>query len=75
MAQLDALNARGARALDEFADSLAGIAGISLADARKVSAFYRRHKIAKVDFGIGRVQVKHGAYLEADVIRRALATA
>lgn len=73
--RLDAFNARTASALEGFAALLIEIAGISANEAAKVSAYYRRHKLAKVDAQIGRVLVKNGAFLDRDVILRAVAAA
>ncbi len=55
-----------------FIEVLQNAGGISRADAVKVKDFYLKHRLAKTDTGIGRISVKHGAYLDADVIRRAV---
>lgn len=68
---LAAFNARAANGLDAFAADLCEIAGITDEQARRVSAYYRKHKMAKLDRGIGRVIVKHGAFLDRAVILRA----
>lgn len=51
---------------------LAESASISEADARKAADYYIKHRIVKLDAGIGRYNVAHGVYFEADVIRRAV---
>ena len=42
------------------------------ADAEKVAAYYRKHRITKRDWGGGVVSVTHGAFLDRDVIRKAV---
>ena len=54
-----------------FIETLRRQGGISEADARKVMTLYLKEKIAKLDWAIGRINVKHGAFLEKDVIQRA----
>jgi predicted phage-related endonuclease len=57
---------------NDFVETLVRCGEISAADARKVMSFYLKNKIAKLDAVIGRVSVQHGAFLEKDVIRRAI---
>jgi len=40
--------------------------------AEKVAAYYINEKIVKLDMNIGRYQFTHGAFLNADVIERAI---
>lgn len=40
--------------------------------AEKVAAYYINEKIVKLDITIGRYQFTHGAFLNADVIERAI---
>lgn len=47
--------------------------GFSKTDAEKVLRVFLKLKAAKVDAIIGRVQVKHGAFLEIDALRNAVA--
>jgi hypothetical protein len=61
-----------ARANASFEEQLIEIAGISAADAAKVRAFYIKKKLAKADPIMGRISVKHGAFLGKDVILRAV---
>jgi hypothetical protein len=57
---------------ESFAETLMQIANISKADAFKAIATLRKVKAIKVDAVGGRMVVKHGAYMDADVIRRAV---
>ena len=41
-------------------------------DAQKAARYYVKHKLVKLDPIIGRYHFKHGAFIEADVIRRAV---
>jgi hypothetical protein len=64
---------RMANAENEFIDVLMNLGEISKADAVKVLAVYRKLKVVKMDAVIGRMNVKHGAYLDKEVINNALA--
>lgn len=55
-----------------FDESLQEIAGIDKKDAANVRAFYLKHKLAKIDVVGGTINVKHGAFLDQDVILRAV---
>lgn len=55
-----------------FIETIMNIAGCNKAEAKKVMRLYLKERLAKCDAVIGRITVKHGAYLEADVIRRAI---
>ena len=57
---------------ENFTDTLVEIAGISKADAFKALATFRKAKAVKLHIGIGRITVKHGAFLAKDVILRAV---
>ena len=46
--------------------------GCDEAAANKVLRLYVKERLAKVDVGIGAVQVKHGALLGRDVLLRAI---
>ena len=52
--------------------NLAALGGLTDAEARKAATYYIRHRIVKLDTGVGRYTVSHGWYFEADVIRRAV---
>lgn len=58
---------------NDFTATLAQIAGITTDEAFKVLATYRKLKIVKNAYAISRISVKHGAFLDRDVILRALA--
>lgn len=60
------------RAFREFADTLCRASGCSLGEARAVTQLYLKNKLAKLDAGIGRISVKHGAFLDAQAIRNAI---
>lgn len=53
-------------------DTLAEAANISRDDAQKAARYYVKHKLVKLDPIIGRYDFKHGAFIESDVIRRAV---
>lgn len=55
-----------------FLKTLMTLGGISESDAEKVLAVYRKNKIVKMDSVNGVMSVKHGAFLDRDVILRAL---
>lgn len=65
---------RAANAENNFVVELIRAGGISETDAVKVMNFYLKEKIAKLDYAIGRISVKHGAFWDRDVIRRAANT-
>lgn len=62
---------RAVNAEAEFIESLQRLGGITKEEAAKVLDLYLEQKIAKIDYGIGRVMVKHGAFLDRDTIRYA----
>lgn len=65
--------ARMVNAENDFAATLVEIAGITTEEAFKVLAVYRKVKAVKNDYAVSRISVKHGAFLNRDVILRALA--
>ncbi len=66
---------RADNAVIQFVENIMESGGIGKADAKLVAGLYFKERLAKIDYGIGHVQVKHGAFYDADVIRRALAMA
>lgn len=54
---------------------LAETAEISLDDAEKVAAIYKRHKVVKRDAFHGRYLFKHGAFIEKETILNSLSLA
>lgn len=57
----------------EFAQTLATLGGCSIEEGRAVCRLYLKHKLAKMDAVMGRIGVKHGAYLDRSAIRNAIA--
>lgn len=57
---------------DDFITALADLGGITRAEAERVFAYYLRHRLAKRGRGF-RVQVKHGSFLDREVIRKCAA--
>ena len=55
-----------------FISTLQEISGCTEGEAYAVMAFYLKNKMAKLSAGVGAINVTHGAYLEPDVIRRAI---
>jgi hypothetical protein len=71
--ELDNFFDRILRAHADFADYLVNKSGVSRETAIDIKNYYLKHKLAKVDAGIGRISVKHGGFLDRDVILRAAA--
>lgn len=67
--------ARMHRADTDFLAILADAAKLNADEAGRVFRLYRKNRIVRLDAGIGRWTVSHGAFLDGDVIRRALAHA
>ena len=57
---------------NDFAASVMNVIGCTKDEAFKVLAVYRNAKITKNDYAVSRITVKHGAFLDAKVLRRAL---
>lgn len=64
--------ARVDQAYVNFATLLTEIAGLDQDTAKRLTQFYVKKKLAKVDTGIGRINVKHGGYLDKEAIGRAV---
>lgn len=58
---------------ENFADTVQELAGCTRDEAFKALATMRKLKVVKLDAGIGRYTVKHGAFMEADALRNAIA--
>lgn len=58
---------------NNFIEVVMELSGCTKAEAEKVLSVYRKLKMVKIDLGIGRINVKHGAYLDFDVIQNAIA--
>lgn len=67
-----AMAERMVRAEESFLDVLVDLGGISRDEAERVLAYYRKHRLVKMDAVNGRMDVSNGAFLERDVIRRAV---
>lgn len=72
MTSAEAMAQRIRNATSDFISTARSIAGLTEEEAGKVLAVYLRLKVAKVDPVLGRVHVKHGAYMEAAPMRAAL---
>lgn len=68
-----AIAQRIVNAEDNFANTLVEMGKISHEDAQKLTSFYLKKKLAKLDPVGGRITVKHGGYLNPDAIQRVLA--
>ncbi len=58
---------------ESFTNALVEIADITTEEAHKVMNLYLKNKLAKLDAVNGTIKVKHGAFLEKDVILNAVA--
>ena len=56
---------------DRFLNSIMSLSGLSVDDAKKAYATLLKHKGIKVNSVTGEVLVKHGAFLEKEVLLRA----
>lgn len=56
---------------DRFAEYAQTTIGCSREDAFKIAAYYRKLRLIKFDAVSGDFHVKHGAFLDAEVLRRA----
>jgi len=55
-----------------FVETLMRCGDLTRDEAIKVLASYRKLKIVKNEYAVSRITVKHGAFLDREVIRRAL---
>lgn len=60
------------QALENFAQTVSDLSGCSLEQGRAVTDLYLELRVAKLDAVSGRVSVKHGSFLDTDVIKNAL---
>lgn len=56
----------------QFIETISRLAGVSVADAKKIYNYYYKHKIIKSCKHTGQIRVTHGAFLDKDVLLRAL---
>ena len=66
---------RAENAHDRLVGMLADAGQISTNNANIVADYYLKHKLAKLSYNDGQATIKHGAFLEIDVIKRALTQA
>ena len=66
------MHTRGDNAKAGFAAIVAERTGCAIETARKVTELFLKHRLAKIDFGVGRMTVKHGAYLEDHALNNAV---
>jgi len=64
--------ARIQHAKERFDEALMTMAGITKEQAQRVTQYYLDKKLATMDAAIGQVKVKHGGYLDKDVILNAV---
>lgn len=64
--------ARSVAAEESFVATLMHLGGITKAEAWKVFELYKKMKLVKRDIVNARYNVKHGGFLDREVIRRAL---
>lgn len=64
---------RMVNAEENFADTVQEITGCTRDEAIKALATMRKLKVVKLDVAIGRYLPKHGAFMEADALRYAIA--
>lgn len=69
---LRAVASRTDNALRHLRATLAELGGLTDAEAETAAAYYLRHRLAKLDRINGTSSVVHGAFLDAEVIRRAV---
>lgn len=55
-----------------FIKTLQELGNISEEDAIKVFNYYLKHKLIKRDVAAGKYNVKHGAYLDPEIIKKAV---
>jgi N-acetylglucosamine-6-phosphate deacetylase len=68
----EAIAQRIVNAEENFAQTLVENYGLTKAEAFKAMATLRKARAIKVDPVMGRMIIKHGAYMDAAVIRRAV---
>lgn len=63
---------RGERALNSYAETLQESFGMSAAEACTLLKVWQHIGVMRVDTVIGQVEIRHGAFLDNDMVRRAL---
>jgi hypothetical protein len=69
---LRSIASRMAQAEENFLRVLRVQGSLTMAEAEKVFAYYKKHKLVTRDAVMGEYKVKHGAFLDREVIRNAL---
>lgn len=64
---------RIANAQSWLVETLAHVGELPRDQALKAAAYYVKHRLVKLDSAAGRYQFVHGAFVERDTIRRAVA--
>lgn len=64
--------ARMDRAVSSFCETLQSIVPMDDATAKKVLAYYVKHRLVKRDIAQGRYHIVHGAFFDVDVIKKAV---
>ncbi len=64
---------RGANGETRFCESLVDQHAFTMSEARTILATLLKLKLAKVDYGVGAVNVRHGGLLDVEPLRRILA--
>jgi hypothetical protein len=59
-------------ATDSFIECIQGIAKCTQVEAEKVLKIYQKEKLVKLGWNDGQFRMKHGGFMDAKVIRRAI---
>lgn len=70
--ELSPMMTREENARASFCDIAMSIIDCTEDEARDILAFYLREKLARIDYGVGRVNVKHGGLLDDDTLQLVL---
>lgn len=65
---LNDLHIRTTNAFEGFVADLVEIAGVTEATAVRITNYYLKNRIAKIDKQIGRIIVRNGAFLDRETI-------
>jgi hypothetical protein len=63
---------RAAAAQQNFVEWVMEQTGCTEAEAEKVLRIYKKERLMKIDSYMGTWHIKHGAFLDVDVLRRAI---
>lgn len=59
-------------AIVSFCETLQSFVPMDDATAKKVLAYYVKHRLVKRDLALGKYHVIHGAFLDVDTIKKAI---